>query len=336
GVTSMRHSHLSENQGLRVTSPVPSKPEAARPKDPKPRASVTRVLITGIGGFLGWNMATSLKGHFDEHFQLWGNFCHHALALEGCHVFPLDLTDGPAVKKILDNLKPAVVFHTAAMSQPDRCEREPEQAFRVNVEGTENLLSCLDPGVRFLFLSTDLVFDGKKGWYQETDQTNPLNTYANTKLEAEKRVQAWNGNYAIVRVSLMYGYGNSAVSSSFLDWLSRNLKGNQPVSLFTDQYRTCLLVQDAAEALFRLSRLSCTGIFHLGGAERINRYEFGKKFAGLYGYPLDLIRPVLMQDVASQALRAADCSLRSEKMIQTTGFQPCDVESGLRKIMPRR
>ncbi|MCL6583667.1 MAG: SDR family oxidoreductase [bacterium] len=297
--------------------------------DPK----LPRAMICGISGFLGTNLAIGLK----DRFRLSGSFCHSSLpdsltaTLGKSQLYQVDLTDRQAVKEVIAAAKPEVIFHTAALSQPDRCEGAPDLAWQVNVEGTENLLACLDPSVRFIFVSTDLVFDGRKGWYREDDQVNPLNVYAKTKLEAEKRVRAWAGNYVIVRISLLYGlrYG-SRVDNSFLGWLSRSLKAGQPVYLFTDQYRTCLLVQDAVEVLFRLSRQSCTGTFHLGGAERISRYEFGQKFARIFGYSSDLIRPVLMSDLPCLAARAADCSLVSEKIIQATGFAPADVDSGLR------
>ncbi|MGA1874379.1 MAG: SDR family oxidoreductase [bacterium] len=290
-----------------------------------------KVLITGVSGFLGWNLAVFCRSHV----QLWGNYRNHAIRIKGCQTFPLDLTNTPQVKKILADLKPEAIIHTAAISHPDTCEENPEKAYRMNVEGTENLLSRLNPSTRFIYISTDLVFDGRKGWYKEEDPANPLNVYAHTKWEAEKRVQDWGGSYAIVRTSLMYGLSNG-INNSFLQWMSRNLEAQHPVSLFTDQYRTCLFVRDAAQILYLLCGRRETGIFHLGGPERTNRYDFGKKLASMFGYPLDLIKPVVMQDVPARAIRAADCSLDSGKIIQLTGFRPCGVESGLRKITSGR
>ena len=289
--------------------------------------SKPKALITGVSGFLGSNLAII----FRDHFQLAGSFCYHSQKIKGCQTFPLDLTDALAVKSVIADLKPDVVIHTAALSHPDMCEQAPERAYHINVTGTENLLSCLNFSVGLLYISTDLVFDGEKGWYRETDPTNPLNVYALSKLEAEKRVLAWNGNYSIIRTSLMYGPGNG-VNNSFLQWMFRNLEENRIIPLFTDQYRTCLFVQDTAQALLQLSRLKDTGIFHLGGSENINRYEFGRKFASIFGYSPDLLKPVSMREVSARAKRAADCSLNSEKIIQLIGFKPCNIESGLRKI----
>ena len=289
--------------------------------------SKPKALITGISGFLGYNLALL----FRDHFQLTGSFCFHPLQITGCQTFSLDLTDAATVKRAIGDLKPDLVIHTAALSHPDRCEEAPESAYHINVTGTENLLSCLPFSVRFLYISTDLVFDGEKGWYTETDPTNPLNVYACSKLEAEKRVLAWDGNYSIIRTSLMYGHGNG-ISNSFLQWMVRNLKENRIIPLFIDQYRTCLYVQDAAQVLLKLSRLNDRGIFHLGGSEKSSRYEFGRKFASIFGYSSDLLKPVPMREVPSLAKRAADCSLNSEKIIQRIDFKPCNVESGLQKM----
>lgn len=130
----------------------------------------------------------------------------------------------------------------------------------------------------------------------------------------------------------MYGPSHQ-INDSFLQWISNNLKMNKIAPLFTDQYRTMLFVLDAAEILLRMSKKKDRGLFHLGGSERINRYEFGKKFCQLFHHNQNLLQPVFMKDVICKAKRSADCSLCSQKVMKLTHYRPGDIESGLQKTM---
>ena len=180
-----------------------------------------------------------------------------------------------------------------------------------------------------IHFSTDLVFDGKKGEYDEEDAPGPLNVYGRTKLEGEEQVLRICTRWVIVRLALSYGMTRGARG----DWtlsMRKALDAGKTLRLYTDQFRTPAYVGDTAEAVFRLAQRGRNGIYHMGGAERISRYDFGRKFCRLYGLDERRFVPVRMEETRLGAPRAADCSLVTEKLTRDTGLVPCDVEQGLR------
>jgi len=288
------------------------------------------LLITGGSGFLGWNLArVAAAKSYDVSFT----YGQHPLAIPHCREYHLDLHDRQQLEDVIEAIAPDAIIHTAALANADVCEKRRSAAYDINVAATERIAQCAEErNCRLLYISTDLVFDGRQGNYAEQDRPNPLNYYAESKLLGEKAVKAVSSNYLIMRTALMYGQGNG-VHGSFLEWMHRNLQSKQPVSLFTDQYRTPLFVHDAAHALLEIMESSAgNDTFHLGGAQRLNRCEFGEIFARIFGYDQALLRPVTMQDVPSNAARGADCSLNSTKIQQELSFQLSDVAAGLRQL----
>ena len=218
---------------------------------------------------------------------------------------------------------------------PGVAEREENEEFsyEINVAATTHLAKCAEElNCRFVYISTDLVFDGQTGHYTETDRPIPLNYYGESKLLGEKTVMSTMTDYLIVRMALMYGVGNG-VNGCFTDWIRDGLEHKKPVQLYTDQYRTPLFVLDGVRALFELIEKPIKKkIFHLAGKERLNRYDFGKKFARIFGYDNQWISPITMQDISTMASRGRDCSLNSEKFQKFLSFQLSDVDTGLQKM----
>ncbi len=288
------------------------------------------LLITGGSGFLGWNLARlAATKSYDVSFT----YGQHPIAIPNCREYHLDLHDHEQLEDVIKKIAPDAIIHTAALANADVCEKHRSVAYDVNVAATERIAQgAKDLDCRLVYISTDLVFDGRRGNYVEQDRPNPLNYYAESKLLGENAVKAVSSNYLIMRTALMYGHGNG-VHGSFLEWMHRSLQSQQPVSLFTDQYRTPLFVNDAAHALLEIMESSAgNDTFHLGGGQRLNRYEFGETFARIFDYDQALLHPVIMQDVPSNAARGADCSLNSTKIQQKLSFQLSDVTAGLRQL----
>lgn len=245
----------------------------------------------------------------------------------------MNLQDRRQIEDVLEEFEPDVIIHTAALANADLCEQRRSIAYEVNVAATAHLAQCAeDLGCRFLYISTDLVFDGQHGHYTETDLPHPLSYYGESKLRGEDAVKNASTDYVIIRTALMYGQGNG-VHGSFLEWMQHSLQKQQPLSLYTDQYRTPLFVIDGVRALLEIMELPVSNdVYHLGGSQRINRYEFGETFAQIFGYEQNLLCPVQMQDMPASAQRGADCSLNSEKIQHTLSFQLSDVATGLRQL----
>lgn len=285
--------------------------------------------ITGGSGFLGWNLARQAAESYDVSFT----YGQHPLTIPDCQEYHLDLHDHQQIEDVIEEIAPDIIIHTAALANADLCETRRSVAHDVNVAATEQIAQCAEElGCRFVYISTDLVFDGQQGNYAEHDQPRPLNYYAKSKLMGEHAVKAASSNYLIIRVSLMYGDGNG-IHGSFLDWMHQTLQAAKPLSLFTDQYRTPLCVHDAVRALLEIMECPLKNeSFHLGGAQRMNRYEFGQIFAHIFGYDQALLRPVTMHDLPSTAARGADCSLNSSKIQRELSFQLSDVTTGLARL----
>lgn len=289
----------------------------------------SKLLITGGSGFLGWNLAK----YAAELYEVFFTYGHHFITIEGCQEYHLNLQDRSEIENLLEEVQPEIVIHTAALANVDICEKRRSLAHEINVAATTHLAKCAEElHCRFVYISTDLVFDGQTGHYTETDRPTPLNYYGETKLLGEKTVMSTMTDYLIVRMALMYGVGNG-VNGCFTDWIRDGLEHKKPVQLYTDQYRTPLFVLDGVRALFELiEKPTRNEILHLAGKERLNRYDFGKKFAKIFGYEEQWIYPAKMQDVTTTAQRGRDCSLNTKKIQQLLSFQLSDVDTGLQKM----
>ena len=292
-----------------------------------------RILVTGVSGFLGRYVATTLKNH---HAVL-GTYCNHTPVLDAEELTHLDLTDVETVQATCRAFRPDVVVHAAALSDVDACERHPNDAYDVNVRGTEAIAqAAVAVGARLIYISTDQVYDGVKGHYDEADVPQPLMVYGRTKLEGEHRATAICRDTVILRIALLYGWGVPS-RLNFVDRLIDQLQTGQEAALFIDQYRTPLYVVQAAEAIGRLIEApEVRKTFNLGGGERINRYVFGLKLCEVFDLPKALLKPVEMSSMGGLAARPPDCSLNSSKISSRLPIVPLTVEEGLRSMRQQR
>jgi len=289
----------------------------------------SKLLITGGSGFLGWNLAKAAAPFYEVYFT----YGQHAISIDECEDYRVDLQNRSEIENLIEDIQPEVLIHTAALANTDVCEKRRSIAYDINVAATRRLAEhAEDLGCRFIYISTDLVFDGKKGNYTETDRPTPFNYYGETKLLGEETVADTSTDYAIVRMALIYGVGNG-IHGSFTDWIREGLKKKKPVPLYTDQYRTPLFVQDGVKALLELIEKPVKNeIFHLGGAERLTRYAFGEKFADIFGYDPQYLRPTAMPELENDAELGKDCSLSSNKIQKLLSFQLSDIPTGLQKM----
>lgn len=260
-----------------------------------------KILITGGSGLLGMKLKKILE---KNDYNVYTAF--HQSPIEKEKIFQLDITLSEDVDYVLKQVSPDVVVHTAAYTNVDRCEKDRDTAFAVNAQGTRNIAgSAKKMGAKFVYVSTDYVFDGEKGFYNENDTTNPINYYGTTKLEGENATEEICSDFIIARASVIYG----AKKKNFATWAIDMLeKGNQ-INIVTDQYVSPTLNTDLAEQLVALIEKDAKGVFHTVGRERISRYDFVEVIADVFDLDKNLINPARMADINWIARRPMDSSL---------------------------
>lgn len=287
---------------------------------------MSRLLLTGVSGFLGWRLARGLK---DLH-EILGTYKTNPVGVEGAETAFLDLRDPRAIRRTLRDFRPDTVLHTAAITNVRFCQDNPAAAREANLDATVNLTrEAEQAGARLIYTSTDRVFNGTGGNYTERDEPDPLDRYGQTKLAGERAVSRIAADHLIVRLPLMFGPPSPA-HESFISWTLDSFRKNRPLELFTDQFRTPLYAGDAAEAFgLILSLPDMKGLYHLGGSVRLNRAEFGYLVAEVFGFDPSLVRPISMADKPGIPPCPADVSLNSEKFFRATGFRARPPEKGL-------
>jgi dTDP-4-dehydrorhamnose reductase len=229
-----------------------------------------------------------------------------------------DLTDSAQVQELWRQCRPSLVIHCAALSRTGACEQDPAQARCINVEATERLAG-LARDIPFIFLSTDQVFDGAKGWYVETDAVHPLNVYGQTKAEAEQVVLE-NPAHSVVRIALTAGTSPTRDRSFVEDMLRTAAKGDEADAL----YRRVSLPHSGwsigARALWEFAAQPRAGLYHLGGSERLSRWEIGELLARRYPELRPWIQPGSVADYHGPP-RPPDLSMRSDKMQALLSFR---------------
>jgi dTDP-4-dehydrorhamnose reductase len=283
-----------------------------------------KVLVIGASGLLGSRAMEIGK----DAYQMFGTYNIHPL--KGENFFPLDVTKRQDVFRLVEKIKPDLVIDTHALHNVDYCETHPEEAWLVNVEGTKNVAEASKRiGAKYIFISTDYVFDGKKLEYTEKDKPNPLNYYAKTKWAAELILEALDINYIVARTSVLYGKGGMG-KLNFVLWLIDKLKKGEAVNIVTDQHNNPTLADNLVEFLFRLFELDAEGIFHITGKDCISRYDFSKLVARTFNLNSKLIAPIITPQLSQIAKRPEKVSMNTNKVERVTGMKPLGVEESLR------
>ncbi len=286
-----------------------------------------RILITGASGLLGLNLALETAA---EH-EVFGTAKDHLLNTSAFTVLQSDLLAPGAVERVLDHAQPDWVIHCAALANVDACESDPVLAQQSNSDLPARLAAYVARGgARLVHISTDAVFDGKRGGYTEEDAPNPLGVYARTKLDGERRVAEANPEAIIARVNL-FGWSMSG-RRSLGEFFVSNLRAGKQVMGFTDVYFCPLLATDLAAILVRMLELELTGLYLVVSRECLSKYDFGMRVAHKFDLDASLITPVSVEQSGLVAVRSPNLTLRTDKLARALGEQPPDLDEGLERF----
>jgi dTDP-4-dehydrorhamnose reductase len=286
-----------------------------------------KLFITGANGLYGSKLAKlALAKGYDvyssdvQSLSIYGNFVK------------LDVSDKRQVEKTIQSIKPDALVHAASLTDVDKCEINKELAWKVNVEGTKNIVDAAKLARSFLiYISTDYVFSGEKGCYKETDRPDPINYYGITKLNAEQVVKAQQ-EYFIARPSVIYGSTPAAGKVNFALWLIETLRRGERVKIVTDQWNTPTLNSNLAEMTLEVVERKLTGIYHLCGATRLSRIEFATMIAEYFGLNKSLIDPAFSAQFAWPAKRPVDSSLDTSKAQNVLNNKPMQMPEALERL----
>jgi len=285
-----------------------------------------KLLITGASGFLGWHLCQLAK----QEWEVYGTYLSHPLEIPGIKMLKVNLTNFQELQRIFSDIKPAAVIHTAAHSQPNFCQTHPEESHAINVTASCNIAGlCADNSISCAFTSTDLVFDGLNAPYRDTDSVCPVNLYGEQKAIAEAGMLERYPMTAVCRMPLMFGAA-TPTAKSFIQPFIQTLKAEQELSLFIDEFRTPVSGTTAAKGLL-LALEKVNGIIHLGGKERISRYDFGQLLVEVFQLPVTGLKACRQQDVKMAAPRPVDVSLDSSKAF-ALGYQPLSLRKELEEL----
>ncbi|MBK5256620.1 MAG: SDR family oxidoreductase [Vicinamibacteria bacterium] len=284
-----------------------------------------RILITGASGLLGGRLATLLS----ENHEVTG-LTRRRRAPDGITAVGADLAEEDVVRATLDHVRPKAVIHCAALADAEVCERERDLARRDNETATRTLArACTRNGIRLLSISTDLVFGGGFSHAREDSPTDPVMEYGRSKLRSEAAALEESPAAVILRVALVCGRGHGPRMSAS-EGIAHRLRSEEPVTLYEDEWRTPIDPESVANAIHAVLRQpKLTGLFHLGGPERLSRFEFGERVARALGLDSGLLRRA-SQASHLGAPRARDVSLDTGRARAELAWSPLPLEIALR------
>jgi dTDP-4-dehydrorhamnose reductase len=272
--------------------------------------TIVRILVTGASGQLGCYLIDRLSAT-RHHVSAWSGTTRRVRG--EILIQPVDLAEGHTIAAALAEADPDVIIHAAALSSTESAWREPALARAVNVAGTECLAEWAEEhDRRLVYTSSDLVFDGSNAWNREDDPALPILEYGRTKREAELAVLA-RPRGLVARLSLLYGPSRCG-RTGYFDRTMATMRGSTPQWFFADEFRTPLDLATAAAILVRLAESQSTGLIHVGGPERLSRFELARRTASVLGIDPSLARANRRADVATAEPRPADVSLDTSRL----------------------
>lgn len=280
-----------------------------------------KILVTGATGMLGYDLCKVLSESHDVIGLSRGRQTMHG-GLLGPDLVRADITDRKGLTDIIVKHRPDVVIHSAAIADVDFCELNPDIAFKVNSEGTENVADAAKKaGSYLLYISTDYVFDGTKDSpYAEDDEPNPISVYGKSKFEAEKYIEAHSEGYFIIRSAWMFGEGGK----NFVDSMLESARRNNKIRAVSDKYGSPTYTLDLSKAISDLVvklafRKAVPGIYHITNAGICSRYQFAREILEYLGINGEVIA-IQGKDAGGAALRPKMSGLDNSKISKMLGY----------------
>lgn len=292
--------------------------------------SMKRVLVTGSNGLLGQKITDLVlaEGGFELIATSKGPNRHPVQT--GYTYRDLDICNDEQLFNLITELRPDSIIHTAAMTNVDACEADPEACRKLNVDAVAALARiCKAQDIQLVHLSTDFIFDGADGPYAEDAAPNPLSYYGQSKLDAEQLILKSGCRAAILRTIIVYGIVKDMSRSNIVLWAKSALEKGESISVVNDQWRMPTLAEDLAKCCLLAVEKNVTGIYNASGKDMMNMVELVEKVADFWQLDKSLIKPISSESLNQKAKRPAKTGFILDKTIRELGYQPHSFIEGL-------
>ncbi len=289
-----------------------------------------RILLTGSNGLLGQKLVDLLTQTADVDLIATARGDNRSPYTAGYSYQPMDITDRQQVMEVICSTRPDVVIHTAAMTDVDKCELQKDDCWAQNVTATESLVeACRETGAFLVHVSTDFIFDGTAGPYDETAEGNPISFYGWSKLAAESVVRHSGISWAIARTVLVYGIAHDMSRSNIILWVKKSLEDGKNIKVVTDQWRSPTLAEDLAKGCYLIADQRAEGIFNISGKEVLTPYDMAIKTADYFGLDKSLIAQADGSTFKQTARRPPRTGFVLDKARTVLGYDPHSFEEGI-------
>lgn len=291
------------------------------------------IFLTGSNGLLGQKIIDRLSSRTAVELIATSTGPNRHPAPEGFTYESLDIMDEDRMRELFEIYQPTELINAAAMTHVDKCEQDREKCWDLNVRAVEKMARvCKEFGVRMIHLSTDFIFDGEDGPYQEKDTPNPLSIYGESKLASEKILEDSGIDYAIVRTMLVYGVVWDMSRSNIVLWARKALGEGQKINVVNDQFRSPTLAEDLAEGCILITMKERTGIYHISGPDTLSIVEMVYAVADHWGLDKSLVTEIDSQTLGQAARRPPRTGFVILKAQTELGYKPRTFREGLEVV----
>jgi dTDP-4-dehydrorhamnose reductase len=290
-----------------------------------------KILITGSNGLLGQKLVELLSKEKGVSLIATARGKNRLPAAEANYAFhSMDISSKEQVEETIAMYKPDAIIHTAAMTNVDQCENEKEQCLVLNVEAVKCLVEASKRhDCFFLHLSTDFIFDGEAGPYDEHAQPNPVSFYGESKLKAEQIVMESGIDWAIARTVLVYGIAHDMSRSNIILWVKNSLESKKQIQVVNDQWRTPTLAEDLAMGCYLIVKHKAKGIFNISGKDMLTPYDMAIQTADFFGLDKSYITETDGSKFTQTAKRPPKTGFIIDKAVKVLGYNPRSFSEGI-------
>ena len=290
-----------------------------------------KVLVTGSNGLLGQKLVALLRQQAGVAVVATSRGANKLAGLyPDLRFVALDVADAAQVRQVMEQERPTHVIHAAAMTNVDECELNQAACWEQNVTAVGHLVgACAAAGTHLIHLSTDFIFSGEAGPLAEDAVPGPVNFYGESKLAAERLVQASAGRWAIARTVLVYGVAHDYGRTNLVLWVRDSLRAGKTIKVVDDQWRTPTLAEDLAQGCWLMARQAAQGIYHISGDELLTPYAAALRVADHFGLDEGLIERVNSSTFTQPARRPARTGFFIDKARRDLGYHPHTFAEGM-------